>query len=48
MDWLKELKRKFELRNPTLGEIRKALNNVYVQEAASGIFAPQPRWQSKK
>jgi len=29
-DWLRELKKKFELRNPTLGEIRKAMNNVYV------------------
>jgi len=29
-DWLKELKKKFALSNPSLGEIRKAMNNVYV------------------
>jgi integrase len=37
-DWLKELKRKFELRNPSLGEIRKAMNNVYVHGQRQGFL----------
>jgi hypothetical protein len=37
-DWLRELKKKFELRNPTLGEIRKAMNNVYVHGQRQGFL----------
>jgi hypothetical protein len=37
-DWLRELKEKFELRNPTLGEIRKAMNNVYVHGQRQGFL----------
>jgi len=36
-DWLRELKKKFELRNSTLGEIRKAMNNVYVHGQRQAI-----------
>jgi hypothetical protein len=43
-DWLRELKKKFELRNPTLGEIRKAMNNVYVQDSARDFY-PAPRME---
>jgi integrase len=41
-DWLKELKKKFALRNPSLGEIRKAMNNVYVHGQRQGLL---PRTQ---
>lgn len=41
-DWLKELKRKFALSNPTLAEIRKAMNNVYVHGQRQGYI---PRTQ---
>jgi hypothetical protein len=37
-DWLRELKRKFELRNPTLGEIRKAMNNGCVHGQRQGFL----------
>jgi integrase len=37
-DWLRELKKQFELRNPTLGEIRKAMNNVYVHGQRQGFL----------
>ena len=41
-DWLRELKKKFELRNPTLGEIRKAMNNVYVHGQRQGFLPRTP------
>ncbi|HEY4901521.1 MAG TPA: site-specific integrase, partial [Terriglobales bacterium] len=41
-DWLRELKNKFALRNPTLGEIRKAMNNVYVHGQRQGFLPRTP------
>jgi len=41
-DWLRELKNKFALRNPTLGEIRKAMNNVYVHGQRQGFVPRTP------
>jgi integrase len=41
-DWLKELRKKFALSNPSLGEIRKAMNNVYVHGQRQGFL---PRTQ---
>jgi hypothetical protein len=41
-DWLKDLKKKFALSNPSLGEIRKAMNNVYVHGQRQGFL---PRTQ---
>ena len=41
-DWLKELKRTFALSNPSLGEIRKAMNNVFVHGQRQGFL---PRTQ---
>lgn len=41
-DWLKDLKKKFALRNPSLAEIRKAMNNVYVHGQRQGFL---PRTQ---
>jgi len=37
-DWLKDLKRDFALSNPTLGEIRKAMNNVFVHGQRYGLL----------
>ena len=41
-DWLRELKNKFALRNPTLGEIRKTMNNVYVHGQRQGFLPRTP------
>ena len=41
-DWLKDLKKRLALKNPTLGEIRKAMNNVYVHGQRQGLL---PRTQ---
>jgi hypothetical protein len=41
-DWLKDLKKNFALSNPSLGEIRKAMNNVYVHGQRQGFL---PRTQ---
>jgi integrase len=41
-DWLKDLKKKSALSNPSLGEIRKAMNNVYVHGQRQGLL---PRTQ---
>ena len=41
-DWLREFKNKFALRNPTLGEIRKAMNNVYVHGQRQGFLPRTP------
>ena len=41
-DWLRELKNKFALRNTTLGEIRKAMNNVYVHGQRQGFLPRTP------
>jgi integrase len=41
-DWLKDLKKRFALSNPSLGEIRKAMNNVYVHGQRNGFL---PRTQ---
>jgi integrase len=41
-DWLRELKNKYALRNPTLGEIRKAMNNVYVHGQRQGFLPRTP------
>lgn len=37
-DWLKDLKKRFDLKNPTLSEIRKAMHNVYVHGQRQGLL----------
>jgi hypothetical protein len=46
-DWLRELKKKFELRNPTLGEIRKAMKRLRAR-TTPGISAPHDRRESHR
>ena len=41
-DWLRQLKNKFALRSPTLGEIRKAMSNVYVHGQRQGFLPRTP------
>jgi integrase len=41
-DWLRDLKKRFSLSNPTLSEIRKAMSNVYVHGQRQGLL---PRTQ---
>ena len=40
--WLKELKKKRKLANPTLGEIKKVMNNVYVHGQRQGFLPRTP------
>jgi len=41
-DWLKDLKKKCKLANPTLGEIKKVMNNVYVHGQRQGFLPRTP------
>ena len=40
--WLKELRKKCTLANPTLGEIKKVMNNVYVHGQRQGFLPRTP------
>lgn len=37
-NWLKDVRKAFALRNPTLAEIRKTMNNVYVHGQREGLI----------